>query len=157
MNTGRILVVVDDESMRNLLSDYLMGLGHDVITAGNGEEALAKFIPGGFDCVISDLMMPEVDGLELLKRIRLQDRSVLFLMITGYPSIDSAVNAVKEGAYDYVTKPFHMEDIRIKVERALSAKKTAGSLKAMTGLLWALIISIPIWLILGIVLGVVWK
>jgi two-component system response regulator PilR (NtrC family) len=157
MNTGRILIVDDDESTRSLLNDYLVGFGHDVITAVNGEDALEKFIPGEFDCVISDLFMPKVDGLELLKRIRSQDNSVYFIMITGYPTIDSAVNAVKEGAYDYVTKPFHMEDIQIKVERALGAKKTAGSLKTMTGLFWALILSIPIWLLLGIVLGVVWK
>jgi len=157
MNTGRILIVDDDVSTRSLLNDYLVGFGHDVITAVNGEDALEKFIPGEFDCVISDLFMPKVDGLELLKRIRSQDNSVYFIMITGYPTIDSAVNAVKEGAYDYVTKPFHMEDIQIKVERALGAKKTAGSLKMMTGLFWALILSIPIWLLLGIILGVVWK
>lgn len=156
MNIGRILVVDDDESTRLLLSDYLAGLGHNVITAGNGEEALEKFIPGEFDCVISDLFMPKVDGLELLKRIKSQDKAVYFLMITAFPTIDGALNAVKEGAYDYVTKPFHMEDICATVERALGAKKTAWSLKTMTGLFWGLIISIPIWLILGIILGIVW-
>ena len=59
-----------------------------------------------FDCVISDLMMPKIDGMELLKRIRMQDSQVCFLMITGFPNIDSAVNAIKEGAYDYV-RPLH--------------------------------------------------
>ncbi len=157
MSTGRILVVDDDESTRSLLNDYLVGFGHEVVTAGNGEEALRKFSPGEFDCIISDLFMPKVDGLELLKRIRMQDKFIQFLMITGYPTIDGAINAVKEGAYDYVTKPFHEEDIRVKVERALDARKTAGSLKTMTGLFWALILSIPIWLILGIILGIVWK
>jgi DNA-binding NtrC family response regulator len=78
-------------------------------------------------------------------------------MITGYPSVDDAVNAIKEGAYDYLVKPIHLEDIRIKVERALAARKTEKSLKSMTGLLWGVILSIPIWLILGIVLGIVWK
>ena len=63
---------------------------------------------------------------------------VFFIMMTGYPTINSAVNALKEGAYDYVTKSFHLvDDIRIKVDRALDTKKTAGSLKRMTSLFWA--------------------
>jgi DNA-binding NtrC family response regulator len=157
MNTGRILVVDDDEAIRSLLNDYLVTLGYDVITANDGEDALKKFIPGVFDCVISDITMPKITGLELLKLIRAQDKKVFLIMITGYPSIDSAVSAIKEGAYDYLVKPFHMEDIRIKVERALSARKTEKSLKSITGLLWGVILSIPIWLILGIVLGIVWK
>jgi hypothetical protein len=67
------------------------------------------------------------------------------------------VNAIKEGAYDYLVKPIHLEDIRIKVERALSTRKTEKSLKSMTCLLWCVIHSILIWLILGIALGFVWK
>ena len=117
MDMGRILIVDDDEASRSVLSDYFANIGYEVVTAGDGEDALGKFVPGIFDCVISDLMMPKMDGLELLKRIRMQDSLVFFLMMTGFPDINSAVNAIREGAYDYVTKPFHMEDIRIKVER----------------------------------------
>jgi DNA-binding NtrC family response regulator len=157
MSTGRILVVDDDETIRSLMNDYLVTLGYEVTTAVDGQDALKKFIPGLFDCVISDLMMPNITGLELLKEIRIQDPKVFVIMITGYPSIDNAVNAIKEGAYDYLVKPVHLEDIRIKVERALSTRKTEKSLKSMTGLLWGVIFSIPIWLILGIVLGFVWK
>ncbi|MHB8772549.1 MAG: response regulator [Syntrophales bacterium] len=157
MNAGRILVADDDESTRSTLQDYLEGLGHSVTTAKDGEDALKSFVPGLFDCVITDLLMPKVDGLELLKQIKLQDEKVLLIMITGYPSIDSALNAIKEGAYDYMIKPFQMEDIRIKVERALNARKAEKSLRSTTGLLWALILSIPIWLVLGILLGIVWK
>ena len=157
MNSCHLLIVDDDEAIRLVLAEFFTNCGYEVVTAGDGEEALKKFVPGGFDCVISDLMMPKIDGLELLKRIRMQDRLVFFLMITGFPDIDSAVNAIKEGAYDYVTKPFHLEDVRIKVERILSIRKTHKSLKTMTGLFWALIASVPIWLILGIILGMVWK
>ena len=71
--------------------------------------------------------------------------------------MDSAINAIKEGADDYVNKPFHMEDIRIKVDRLIDAKKAKKALKKMTGIFWAMIISIPIWLILGIILGIIWK
>ena len=157
MTAGRLLIVDDDEAIRSVLVEYFTNCGHEVVTACDGEEALKKFVPGGFDCVISDLMMPKIDGLELLKMIRMQDSRVFFLMITGFPDINNAVNAIKEGAYDYVTKPFHLEDIRIKVERILDIRKAHKSLKTMTGLFWALIASIPIWLILGILLGIVWK
>jgi two-component system response regulator PilR (NtrC family) len=157
MKVGRILVVEDEESMRSLLNDYFVGCGYDVVTAIDGEDALKKFNPGVFDCIISDLFMPKIDGLEFLKKIKLQDDKVFFLMITGYPSIERAVDAIREGAYDYVTKPFHLDDVRIKVERILNAKRAAKSLKTLTGLFWGLIISIPIWLILGILLGIVWR
>lgn len=157
MNRGRILVVDGDETSRSLLRECLISFGYEVVTASDGKEALDKFIPGVFDCVISDLFMPKIDGLELLRNLKIQDKSIYFLMITGYPSIEGAISAMREGAYDYVTKPFHMEDIRIKIERMLKEKKIAGSLKTMTGLSWALIISIPIWLILGVILSILWK
>ena len=157
MSVGRILVVDDDESICLTLKDYFAGFGYDVVTASDGEDAIEKFSPGEFDCVISDLVMPKIDGISLLKKIKFLDKKVFFLMITGYPSIDNAIDAMKQGAYDYITKPFHMEDLRMKVERSLNAKKTEDSLKTFRNLFWSLIISVPIWFILGIVLGLVWK
>ena len=157
MDMARILIVDDDKYTLSTLSDYFGGLGHEVVTANDGEDALKKFVPGGFDCVISDLKMPKIDGLELLKKIKMLDKDICFLMVTGYPDVDTAVRAIKEGADDYVNKPFHMEDIRLKVEKILGSRRQAKSLKTMTGLMWALIVSIPIWLLLGIVLGIVWK
>jgi len=157
MNVGRILVVDDEESTRTTLHDYFTGIGYDVVTANDGEDALKKFVSGTFDCIISDLFMPGIDGLELLKRIRVDDSDVFFLMITGFPGIDSAVNAVKEGAYDYITKPFHMDDMRLKVERALHIKKTEASLKRVKGLFLSFIILIPVLVSLGIIFGIFWK
>lgn len=157
MKPGRILVVDDEESTRTTLHDYFTGIGYDVVTAADGEEALKKFVPGTFDCVISDLFMPEIDGIELLKRIRAEDGDVFFLMITGFPGLDSAVNAMKEGAYDYIVKPFHMDDMRLKVERALHVKKTEASLKRVKGLFLSCIILIPVLVSLGIIFGIFWK
>jgi len=151
------LIVDDEESVRTVLKEYLANIGYVVVTADSGEDALQKFIPGKFDSVISDLMMPKMDGMELLKQIRQKDTNVVFLMITGYPSIESAIEAIKAGAYDYVTKPFKFEDVKIKLERGLYARNLEKSLKNVNGLMWGLIISIPIWLILGIVLGLVWR
>ncbi|MCD6153633.1 MAG: response regulator [Syntrophobacterales bacterium] len=157
MIRGNILIVDDEESVRTVLKEYLANIGYVVVTADSGEDALQKFIPGKFDSVISDLMMPKMDGMELLKQIRQKDTNVVFLMITGYPSIESAIEAIKAGAYDYVTKPFKFEDVKIKLERGLYARNLEKSLKNVNGLMWGLIISIPIWLILGIVLGLVWR
>jgi DNA-binding NtrC family response regulator len=115
----RILVVDDEEQIRNLFMEFFTGLGYDVVTVGTGREALEKFKPGLFDCIISDFAMPEMDGMELLQKVSAKDKKVIFLMVTGYPTVERAVEAIKSGAYDYITKPFNMKEIRIKVEKAL--------------------------------------
>lgn len=157
MGNERILIVDDDEMIRNVLSEFFTELGYDVTTAVNGEDALSKFMPSEYDLVISDLMMPDMDGLALLKRLVAVDEKVLFLLVTGYPTLETAVEAIKNGAYDYIVKPFNMEDLRIKVERALVTRQLQKSLKKASGILWGLIISVPIWLVLGILLGLIWK
>ncbi|MEW6188158.1 MAG: response regulator [Thermodesulfobacteriota bacterium] len=153
----KILVVDDDQQIRELLLDFFHQLGFEVTTAANGVEALGKFSPDDTDCILSDLVMPDMGGLELLKKIKTQAPKIPFLVITGYPSIETALEVMKQGAYDYITKPFQMEDVRIKVERALQTQALQKSVKSLTGIAWAVIISIPIWLILGIIFGRVWK
>lgn len=147
------MVVDDEENIREVLSNYLDSLGYSVVTANDGQDALNKFETGAFDLIISDLLMPTIDGLELLKKIRTKDKDVIFLMITGYPSIETAVEAIKKGAYDYITKPFHMEDVKIRIERSFEKKNLRDRLSTIQGFVWALLVSIPIWLILGIVLA----
>jgi len=156
-SAGRILVVDDEEAIRGTLNEYFSTIGYEVVEAGDGAEALEKFVPGHFDCVISDLSMPTVGGLDLLKRIKLLDADVPFLIVTGYPGIDSAINAMKEGAYDYLTKPFRMEDIQLRVERALQGRKTELSLKKVRSMILTLIILIPVLISLGIIFGIFWK
>ena len=157
MITANLLIVDDDEEIRNLLKEYFQGLGYTVVTADGGHEALQKLDSLGTDCIISDLVMPDMDGLELLKQVRAENKNTPFLINTGYPSVDSAVEAMKAGAYDYITKPLQLEDVRIKVERALYTKKLEKSVKTVNGIVWAILISIPLWLILGILVGKVWK
>ena len=153
----RLLIVDDEEGIRRIFEDYFGSLGYQVVTAKTGKDALEKFVAGQFDCVLSDLVMPEMDGLDFLRQIREQDGKTAFLLMTGYPSVETAIEAIKQGAYDYITKPLNLEDVRIKVERAIHMKDIESSLKRVSGLLWGLIVSIPIWLILGIILGIVWK
>ena len=149
----RVLVVDDDEGIRELLTDYLNKFGYEVVCAANGEEAVQKYKNGHFDIVLSDLVMSPMDGSELLGEIRKIDPDVIFIMITGYPSIDSAMEVMKKGAKDYITKPFNIDEIRLKMERVLLERSLKGRLKNVQGLIWALVISIPVWLILGIILA----
>ncbi|HVN97897.1 MAG TPA: response regulator [Syntrophorhabdaceae bacterium] len=157
MEKRSILIVDDDEMIRNLLMDFLHDLGYEVVSADSGGDALKKFAPETYDLVISDLVMPDINGIELLKELLKKDSQLLFFLITGYPTLETAVQAIKAGAYDYIVKPFNFDDLRIKVERALMTRHLKSSLKKLSGVLWAVIISVPIWIILGIVLGIVWK
>jgi CheY-like chemotaxis protein len=157
MAEERILVVDDEEAVRQVFQDYFTILGYQVVTAESGRDALKKFVPGGFDCVLCDLVMPEMNGMDFLKELRTLDEKVAFFMMTGYPSVETALDAIKAGAYDYITKPVNLEDVRFKVERAMRMKGVEKSLKTVNGLLWAVIISIPVWLALGIILGIVWR
>jgi DNA-binding NtrC family response regulator len=153
----RLLVVDDEEMIRHIFEDYFSGLGYEVMTAKSGKDALGVFLPGRFDCVLCDLMMPEMDGMEFLRELRKLDTKTAFFLMTGYPSIESAIEAVKLGAYDYITKPVNLEDVRIKVERAMHLKGVERSLKRVNGLLWAIMVSVPLWLALGIIMGIIWR
>jgi len=108
----RILVVDDEKIKRVTLADDLTAQGHEVVTACDGREALEKLAQGRFDVVVTDLKMPGIDGIELLKRIKQGPMSdIEVIMMTAYGSIPVAVEAVKLGAFDFLTKPFRNEDL----------------------------------------------
>jgi len=152
-STRHILVVDDEPEVRDTLYNVLKSLDYVPYVAASGAEALDILEREPIDVVLSDLYMPEMDGIELLKRVRMRDNKVIFLMITAHPTIETAVEAIKKGAYDYLTKPFHIEEVRLKINRAMERKGLASSLKTANGIIWALLISIPIWLVLGIILA----
>jgi DNA-binding NtrC family response regulator len=149
----RVLVVDDDEAILDVLGQYMKIIGLDVVCAASGEAALAAFKKDDFDIVISDMKMSNMDGLTLLGEIKKIDPDILFIMITGYPSIETVLEAMKRGSIDYLIKPFQFDEIKIKIERALVEKDMHKQLKSNQGLIWSLIVSIPIWLILGIILA----
>jgi len=153
---ARILVVDDDKQLADNLVEYLSKLGYPAAPAYGGREGLDKFEQGDFQLVITDLMMPEMDGMELLSAVRRIDNRTIVIMVTGYGTIDSAVGAIKKGAYDYISKPFKMEELEIIVKRALERNTLFRQLSIFRGLTLALLISVPFWLILGIVLALVW-
>ena len=125
MSAGRILVVDDERSMQEFLEIFLNREGFEVVTAGDVESALLAFDNDDFDLVITDIQMPDRTGLELLREIKARSAETVVLMITAFASTDTAIAAMKEGAYDYITKPFKVEEIRLVVEKALEKKLLA--------------------------------
>ena len=111
----RMLVVDDEKSVRDLLAEYLNEYGYEVTCAANGQDALQVYKQGHFDIVLSDLNMAPMDGLELLNKVKEVNPDVLFIMITGYPSIASSIEAIKKGARDYITKPVEVTDLLAKI------------------------------------------
>ena len=117
-----ILVVDDEESICQLLEVMLTEEGYWVRTATNYDEAMKLFETDQFDVVIADIMMPDVDGLTLLKDVKKVDPEIPVILITAYASLGSAVEALRYGAFDYITKPFKMDQIRYAVKRALETR-----------------------------------
>jgi len=121
---ARILVVDDEEGLREFLSQALLGAGHVVETACDGEEALALLAKQGFDLVLTDLKMPGVDGLEVLRRVRADQPETEVVVLTAHGSVETAVEAMRLGAFDFLQKPFSGPDeLRLLAERALERRR----------------------------------
>jgi len=117
-----ILVVDDEESIRNILSRRLKAEGYYCEAAADGAEALSKASKKSFDLVLADIKMPVMSGIELLSRMQTEHPDVSVLMITAVVDTKVAVEAMKMGAYDFVTKPFDLDDLNIRVKRALERR-----------------------------------
>jgi two-component system response regulator PilR (NtrC family) len=120
---GRILVVDDERSMREILEIFLKSEGYSVSVADNGKSALEVMKNDFFDLIITDMKMPKVGGLELLRNVKEISPDTVVVIITAFGTTESAVEAMKLGAYDYITKPFQMDDIRLVVKNALEKQK----------------------------------
>jgi two-component system response regulator PilR (NtrC family) len=118
----RILVVDDEESIREFLEIMLKKEGYEVTSAADGAIAQDLLSKKTFDMVISDLQMPKLNGIELLKFVKESYPNLVFMMITAFGTTENAVEAMKMGAYDYLTKPFKIDEVRINVANALRAQ-----------------------------------
>ncbi|MEP7043515.1 MAG: sigma-54 dependent transcriptional regulator [Dokdonella sp.] len=121
MTSRQILVVDDEPKMRRVLEIMLQKLGHRVFSAGNGREALDLFASNAIDLVIADLRMPEMDGIELLSSLRERGSEVPLLVVTAHGTVETAVAAMKYGAFDYIVRPFDMDALLLSIERALAS------------------------------------
>ncbi len=118
-----ILVVDDDKSMREFLGLMLRRERYNITTAKDGADAILLLKENYFELLITDLTMPAITGLELLKKSRELYPDIKVIMITAFGTVETAVEAMKLGAYDYITKPFNNDDIRIKIRRAIESQK----------------------------------
>ena len=128
--SARILVVDDEKTIRWTLVEYLKSKGYDVIEAGDGKSATRLIESETFNMALLDQRLPDTDGLSLLAKIHERYPSVPVLIITAFSSIDGAVEAMKLGAYDYLTKPFNLDEVRMHVERALEASSLRNRFSA---------------------------
>jgi len=125
-DAARILVVDDERSMQEFLEILLRKEGYEVATAGDVDGALLALESDDYDLVISDIQMPGKSGLDLLRAIRSAQADALVIMITAFATTETAIAAMKEGAYDYLTKPFKVDEIRLVVQKALEKKLLAS-------------------------------
>jgi len=123
MADARILVVDDERSMREVLFSMLKNEGYDVTVAEGGEAAIEAARRENFDAIITDVRMPKVDGLQVLKAAKELSPSTVVIMITAFGSSETAVEAMKLGAYDYITKPFKYDEVTLNIKRALERKR----------------------------------
>ena len=122
-NNHKIMVVDDDKGTRETISEILYELGYQVEIAKDGMEALAKTKTGGFSAALVDVQMPKMNGIDLLKRIKSCDYTLPVVMITGFPSIDIAIEAMKIGASDFITKPFKIDLLDITINKLIRERE----------------------------------
>ena len=123
MKSGRILIADDDDLSRNNLAELLVSDGYEVMAVVDGQHAMDALVEDKYDLVVTDLRMPRVDGLDLLKFLKEASPEIVVIMITGYGTVASAVNAMKLGAFDYIAKPLKDDLVKLTVTRALSYAK----------------------------------
>ncbi len=118
-----LLIIEDDKIMRVTLTDFLRTKGHEVVACSLGADGITGFNNEEFSLVISDVMLPDMNGLDILKKIKVKDPNAVIIIITAYGTIKDAVEALKLGAFDYITKPFALEEFNLIINRALEVRE----------------------------------
>ncbi|PYM92770.1 MAG: two-component system response regulator [Candidatus Rokuibacteriota bacterium] len=131
MESAKILVVDDETSILKLLKEALTQWGYQVTCVSTGTEALEAIRTELFDAAITDIRMPEMTGLDLLREIKRHDESIEVVVMTGYPTIASAVEALKEGAYDYLSKPLILDELRHLMARVTERRFLKGEVQSL--------------------------
>jgi two-component system response regulator PilR (NtrC family) len=124
-NNGRILIIEDEKSMREVLKILLEEEGYEITAASNGLEGMGYLRDDIFDLVVTDIKMPKADGFEVLKKVKELSPSTIVIMITAFGTTESTIEAMKLGAYDYIHKPFKIDEIRLIIQKAFE-RKTLG-------------------------------
>jgi signal transduction histidine kinase/DNA-binding response OmpR family regulator len=119
---ARILVVDDEDQVVQIFRDLLTQQGYEVVSSDNGDDAITKVTTGRFDLVLTDINLPGVDGLEVVRAAKAADKDTVVILITGYASTTTAIDALRQGAYDYITKPFDLWETAKAIERGLNSR-----------------------------------
>ncbi|MAT56869.1 MAG: Fis family transcriptional regulator [Ignavibacteriae bacterium] len=127
--TYKVLVVDDEKAIRDSLKIILEDEGYFADTAGDGEEALQKIKEQNFDIVISDIKMPKLDGMQLLDQVSKLSPDTFFIIMTAFASVNTAIDALRKGAFDYLIKPVEFDDLLIRIKRLISYKKLSSENK----------------------------
>lgn len=114
----KVLITDDDANLRDLLEEAVKDWGFEVRVAKDGEDALDRIKAERCDIVVTDLKMPGMGGIKLLEKIKEYDKDILVIVITGYATIETAVKAIDAGAYDYITKPFRLDELMVIMKNA---------------------------------------
>jgi len=128
---AKILIVDDQANMRATLALMLRGAGHEVADAKNGEEAIKAFNMENYDVVITDLKMGTVDGMDVLRHVRQESPFTEVIVMTAYGTIESAVEAIRLGAHDYIQKPFTEEELLVKIDKAIEKRWLSGEVSLL--------------------------
>ena len=131
MKTSRILVVDDDDSLRRVLQVQLEQDGYSVVTAASAQQAFSLLQLRAYDLVITDLRMPGLSGIEVLKQVKSQYPETVVIVLTAFGTVETAVEAMKAGAYDFLTKPVHPEELSLVVARALDHLRLIEEVRAL--------------------------
>jgi two-component system nitrogen regulation response regulator GlnG len=131
--SARILVADDEDSLRWVLTKGLQGAGYEVTAVGDGESALRAVQAEPFDLVFLDVRMPGLDGLTVLERLRAARSDALVVVMTAHGTMDTAIQAMQRGAYDYLTKPFDLDEVLLLTERALAAARLSQEVARLRG------------------------
>jgi len=150
---GKIWIVDDDENIRDSLGRTLNEFGYSVEAFSSGKEMLARLGATSPDLFIVDVRMPEMSGMDLTRAITEQDPRAIVIVLTGYPSIEDAIEAIQNGAADYLAKPFDKAQIRIRVENLLGMRRLQSRLKRTTTANRTLLESLPVWIVLGMLVA----
>jgi DNA-binding NtrC family response regulator len=129
LNQGRILIVDDDNDIISFLHDIFLENGYEPTGYTSGQKALEALKEQDFDLLLADLMMPEMDGIELLKYALKANPSLVVIIMTGYGTIRTAIHAKKAGAFEYILKPFKLSDLLMTISRAVEAHRLHKSKK----------------------------
>ncbi len=130
-NKGRILIVEDEKSMREVLKILLEDEGYEIVSASDGQDGIRRIQEDIFDIVITDIKMPRADGFEVLKKVKEISPTSIVIMITAFGTTESTIEAMKLGAYDYIHKPFKIDEIRLIINKAFEKKRLSEEISVL--------------------------